>query len=95
MKVVPLNDKVVIKRLDAEEITAGGIVLPDSGARETAAGTRFIGRRRAIAFFRQSRPAPGSEGDRVLFQRWAGAEVGINGQNLLILSEDEIPAIVK
>ena len=95
MKVVPLDDKVVIKRLDAEEKTAGGIVLPDA-AREKPQQGRVLSVGDGRLLDSGSRvPHQVSEGDRVLFQRWAGSEVVINGQDLLILSEDEILAIVK
>ena len=95
MKVVPLDDKVVIKRLDAEEMTAGGILLPDQ-AREKPQQGRVLSVGDGRLLSSGSRVAHQvSEGDRVLFQRWAGAEVEINDQQLLILSEDEILAIVK
>ena len=95
MKVVPLDDKVVIKRLDAEDMTAGGILLPDT-AREKPQQGRVLSVGDGRLLSSGSRvPHQVSEGDRVLFQRWAGAEVEINGQELLILSEDEILAIMK
>jgi chaperonin GroES len=94
MKVVPLDDKVVIKRLDSEQMTAGGILLPDS-AREKPQQGRVLSVGDGRLLSSGSRVAHQvSEGDRVLFQRWAGAEVRINGQDLLILSEDDILAIV-
>ncbi len=95
MKVVPLDDKVVIKRLDSEEMTAGGVLLPDA-AREKPHQGRVLSVGDGRLLSSGSRiPHQVSEGDRVLFQRWAGTEVEINGQDLLILSEDEILAIVE
>ncbi len=95
MKVVPLDDKVVIKRLDAEQTTAGGIVLPDA-AREKPQEGRVLSVGDGRLLSSGSRvPHQVSEGDRVLFQRWAGTEVVINGQELLILNEDQILAILK
>ncbi|MEI8371986.1 MAG: co-chaperone GroES [Planctomycetota bacterium] len=95
MKVVPLDDKVVIKRLDSEEMTAGGVLLPDA-AREIPQQGRVLSVGDGRLLSSGSRiPHQVSEGDRVLFQRWAGTEVEINGQDLLILSEDEILAIVE
>jgi chaperonin GroES len=94
MKVVPLDDKVVIKRLDAEEKTAGGILLPDAAREKPQQGRVLsVGDGRLLASGSRV-PHQVSEGDRVLFQRWAGTEVEINGQSLLILNEDEILAIV-
>ena len=94
MKVVPLGEKVVVKRLDAESTTAGGIVLPDT-AREKPRQGRVLS-------VGDGRLLPGgtrvahqvSEGDRILFDRYAGTEITIHGEELLIMSEDEILAIV-
>ena len=95
MKIVPLDNKVVIKRLDSEEMTAGGVLLPDT-AREIPQQGRVLSVGDGRLLSSGSRvPHQVSEGDRVLFQQWAGTEVEINGQKLLILSEDEILAIVE
>ena len=95
MKVVPLDDKVVIKRLDAEAVTTGGIVLPDAAREKSRQGRVLsVGDGRLLSSGTRV-PHQVSEGDRVLFPRWAGAEVVINGQQLLILSEEEILAVVK
>ncbi len=100
MKIVPLDDKVVIKRLDSAETTAGGILLPDAAREKPQQGRVLsVGDGRLLSSGSRQCPIRAahqvSEGDKVLFQRWAGAEVVINGQELLILSEDEILAIVK
>jgi len=93
MKVVPLGDKVVIKRLEADGKTAGGIVLPAT-AREKAQQGRVLSVGDGRLLDTGGRvPHEVSEGDRVLFPRWAGTEVTINGQDVLIVSEDEILAI--
>jgi chaperonin GroES len=95
MKVVPLGDKVVIKRIEADGTSAGGIVLPDTAKEKPQQGRVLsVGDGRLLASGDRL-PHEVSEGDRVLFPRWAGAEVTINGQELLILSEDEILAISK
>ena len=95
MKVVPLDDKVVIKPFESDAMTTGGILLPDA-AREKPQQGRVLSVGDGRLLSSGSRvPHQVSEGDRVLFQRWAGAEVEINGQELLILNEDEILAIVK
>jgi len=95
MKIVPLDNKVVIKRLDSEEMTAGGVLLPDT-AREIPQQGRVLSVGDGRLLSSGSRvPHQVSEGDRVLFQRWAGTEVEINSQKLLILSEDEILAIME
>jgi chaperonin GroES len=95
MKVVPLDDKVVIKRLDSEAMTAGGILLPDRAREKPQQGRVLSVGDGQLLSSGDRAPHQVSEGDRVLFQRWAGAEVVINGQELLILKEDEILAIMK
>jgi chaperonin GroES len=95
MKVVPLGDKVVIKRLEADGKTLGGILLPDTAKEKPQQGKVLsVGDGRLLSSGGRIAHEV-SEGDRVLFPRWAGTEVVINGQELLILSEDEILAISK
>lgn len=94
MKLVPLGEKVVIRRLDAEEITTGGIVLPDSAREKPGQGRVLsVGDGRLL---RDGSRAPHqvTEGDRVLFASYAGTEVNIDGEELLILNESEILAVV-
>jgi len=94
MKVVPLGDKVVVKRGDSETTTSGGIVLPDSAHEQPQQGRVLsVGDGRLMPD--GSRLAHQvSEGDRVLFGKYAGAEVDVDTEKLLIMSEDDILAIV-
>jgi chaperonin GroES len=94
MKVVPLGEKVVVKRLDAEPMTGGGIVLPDSAREKPRQGRVLsVGDGRLLPNgVRVGHQV--SEGDRVLFERYAGSEMVFNGDELLIMSEDEILAVV-
>ena len=94
MKVVPLNDKIVVKRLEAEEKTAGGIVLPDS-AREKPKQGKVLSRGDGKRLDSGKRAAfQVKEGDRVLFTSYAGNEVTVDGEEYLIMSEDDILAVV-
>jgi chaperonin GroES len=94
MKIVPLGANVVVKRLPSEEVTTGGIVLPDSAQEKPRQGRVLsIGDGRMLADGTRARHQV-SEGDRVLFSSYAGAEVRVNGEELLIMSEDEILAVV-
>lgn len=94
MKLVPLGDKVVVKRLAAEEVTAGGIVLPDTAQQKPQQGRVLsVGDGLPLANGRRAAHQV-AEGDRVLFASFAGAEVVIDGEELLIMGEDEILAIV-
>jgi chaperonin GroES len=94
MKIIPVGDKVVLERVDAREQTAGGIVLPDAARDRPAEGRVLsVGDGRALrdgghAEFQVH------EGDRVLFASYAGTEVQIDGQELLVLSEADILAIL-
>jgi len=94
MKLVPLGDKVVIKRLDAEETTAGGIVLPDSAQEKPQQGRVLsVGDGRLLPDGNRA-PHQVTEGDRVLFATYSGTEVAIDGEELLIMNESEILAVV-
>ena len=94
MKVVPLGDKVVVKRLESEARTAGGIVLPDSAKEKPQQGRVLSvgdgpllpdGKRAACQV---------REGDRVIFSAWAGTEIKVAGEEVLILKEDDILAVM-
>src|SRR5260370_37012499 len=94
MKVVPINDKIVVKRMEAEDKTAGGIVLPDSAKEKPKQGKVLslgdgklldTGKRAAFQV---------KEGDRILFTSYAGNEVNIDGEEYLIMTEDDILAVV-
>src|SRR5262245_12501097 len=94
MKVVPLNDKIVVKRVEAEAKTAGGIVLPDTAKEKPRQGKvlsvgegKLLDNGKRAAF-------QVKEGDRVLFSSYAGNEVNIDGEELLIMSEDDILAVI-
>ena len=94
MKVVPLGDNVVVRRIDARLATPTGVVLPASMKKSTQQG-------RILSVGDGRRLADGSraahlvrEGDRVLFANYAGIEVTVSGEELLIMSEDEILAIL-
>jgi len=94
MKVVPLGANVVIKPVQGESVTAGGIVLPDMTQQKPQEGRVLsVGDGRLLADGSRAEHQV-SEGDRVLFNRYAGAEVRVDSQTLLIMSEDEILAVV-
>lgn len=95
MSIRPLNDKILVKRLDAEEKSAGGIYLPDAAREKPRQGKvlsvgegRKLDNGKRVAF-------QVKEGDRVLFSAYAGNEVAIDGVEHLILTEDDILAILE
>ncbi len=94
MNVVPLNDKIVVKRLEAESTTAGGIVLPDSAKEKPKQGRVVsLGDGKLLENGKRA-PFQVKEGDRVLFTSYAGTEVKIGAEEYLIMTEDDILAIV-
>lgn len=95
MKVEPLGDKLVIKRLAAEETTAGGIVLPSAAQEKPQQGRVLsVGDGRLLADGTRSKPQL-AEGDRVFFASYAGTEISVDDEELLIMSEDEILAVLE
>jgi len=94
MSFRPLHDRVVVKRLDSEEKTAGGIIIPDTAKEKPMQGE-------VIAVGPGARGEDGKlvsldvkAGDRVLFGKWSGTEVKIDGQDLLIMKESDILGIL-
>ncbi len=95
MKLVPLGDKVVVQRVERKETTAGGIVLPESARERTVEGRVLsVGDGRVLDDGTRA-PLQVKEGDRVLFSDWAGMEVEVGGEELLILNESDILAVVE
>jgi len=95
MAVVPLNEKIVVKRLEAEERTAGGIVLPDTAKEKPRQGTvQALGEGKRLDNGKRA-PFQVKVGDRVLFTSYAGTEVTIDGVEQLIMTEDDILAVVE
>ena len=95
LKIRPLGDKVLVKRLEAEEKTAGGIVLPDTAKEKPKRGTvRAVGEGKLLDSGERSKLQV-SKGDQVIFSSYAGTEIKINGEELLIVDENDILAIVE
>mgnify|MGYP000920181547 CR=1 FL=1 len=94
MIVVPLGANVIVKRLASEQITRGGIALPDSAHSKPRQGKVLsVGDGHLLPNGSRVEHQV-SEGDRVVFDRYAGTEVVVNGEELLILKEDEILAVL-
>ncbi len=94
MRLVPRGEKVVIRRIDAEEKSPGGIVLPESAKQKPAQGRVLsVGDGCRLADGTRANPQV-VEGDRVFFERHAGTEVVVGGEKLLIMDEHDILAVV-
>jgi chaperonin GroES len=95
MKFRPLHDRVVVRRLTAEEKTAGGIIIPDTAKEKPMEGE-------VVAVGPGARNEQGQivaldlkQGDRILFGKWSGTEVKIDGEELLIMKESDIMGIIE
>ena len=95
MKFRPLHDRVVVRRLDAEEKTAGGIIIPDTAKEKPMEGE-------VIAVGPGAREESGKlieldvkVGDRILFGKWSGTEVKLDGEELLIMKESDIMGVIE
>ncbi len=95
MKVRPLHDKVLIKRLETEETTKGGIIIPDTAKEKPQQGEVVAVGNGKILEDGSKRPLDVKEGEKVLFSKYAGTDITIDGEDYLILSEDEILAIIE
>jgi chaperonin GroES len=95
MRIEPLGDKIVVKRMEADEKTDGGILLPES-AREKPQQGRVLSVGTGQLLENGSRAKPQvDEGDRVLFSSYAGTEVNVDGSKLLIMAESDILAVLQ
>ena len=94
MKFRPLHDRVVVKRLDSEEKTKGGIIIPDSAKEKPQEGEIVAAGPGGRDESGKLTPLDVKKGDRILFGKWSGTEVKIDGQDLLIMKESDIMGIV-
>ena len=94
LKFRPLHDRIVVKRLDAEEKTAGGIIIPDSAKEKPSQGEVLSVGPGARDEAGKLVPLDVKAGDKVLFGKWSGTEVKIDGQDLLIMKESDVMGIV-
>ncbi|HMD60356.1 MAG TPA: co-chaperone GroES [Opitutaceae bacterium] len=95
MKFRPLHDRVVVRRLDAEEKTTGGIIIPDTAKEKPMQGEVIAVGPGARNEQGQIVPLDVREGDRILFGKWSGTEVKLDGEELLIMKESDIMGIVE
>ncbi|GEC57605.1 chaperonin GroES [Bradyrhizobium japonicum] len=91
----PLHDRVLVRRLDAEEKTAGGIIIPDTAKEKPQEGEIIAAGPGARNEQGQLIPLDVKAGDRVLFGKWSGTEVKIDGQDLLIMKESDLLGVVE
>ena len=91
----PLHDRVLVRRVEAEEKTAGGIIIPDTAKEKPQEGEVLAVGAGARDETGKLVPLDVKEGDRILFGKWSGTEVRLNGEDLLIMKESDILGIVE
>ncbi len=90
----PLHDRVLVRRVEAEEKTAGGIIIPDSAKEKPAEGEIVAVGAGSKAEDGKVTPLDVKAGDKVLFGKWSGTEVKLDGEDLLIMKESDILGII-
>ncbi|GGA56466.1 co-chaperone GroES [Pelagibacterium lentulum] len=95
MSFRPLHDRVVVRRVDSEEKTAGGIIIPDTAKEKPSEGVIVSVGPGARDDNGKVSPLDVKAGDRVLFGKWSGTEVKVNGEDLLIMKESDIMGIIE
>ncbi|MBY6219351.1 MULTISPECIES: co-chaperone GroES [Erythrobacteraceae] len=90
----PLHDRVLVRRIEAEEKTAGGIIIPDSAKEKPSEGEIVAVGSGSKAEDGTVTPLDVKAGDRVLFGKWSGTEVKLDGEDLLIMKESDIMGII-
>jgi chaperonin GroES len=95
MKFRPLHDRILVKRVEQEERTAGGIIIPDTAKEKPMEGKVIAVGTGTISEDGSVRPLDVKAGDRVLFGKWSGTEVKIDGEELLIMKESDLLGIIE
>ncbi len=94
MAFTPLHDRVVVRRVESDEKTAGGLIIPDSAKEKPAEGIVIAVGAGARDEDGERIPMDVKEGDKILFGKWSGTEVTLDGEELLIMKESDIMGII-
>ena len=95
MKIRPLHDRVIVKRLEEERTSPGGIVIPDSAAEKPSQGKVISAGKGKILENGSVRALDVKDGDKILFGKYSGTEVKVNGDDLLVMREEDIMAVIE
>jgi len=95
MKIRPLQDRVIVKRVEEEEKTKGGIIIPDTAKEKPMEGKIIAAGKGKVLEDGKIHPLDVKAGDRVLFAKYAGTEVKIDGEEHLIMREDDILGVIE
>ena len=94
MNIRPLHDRVIVRRMDEEKTSPGGIVIPDSAAEKPVKGEVLAIGKGKLLENGDVRPLDVKVGDKILFGKYSGTEVNVYGEDLLVMREDDITAII-
>ena len=95
MNLRPLHDRVIVRRKEEEKTSPGGIVIPDTAAEKPIRGEVTAVGKGKVLDSGEIRPLDVQAGDRILFGKYAGTEVKVNGEELLVMREDDIMAVIE
>jgi chaperonin GroES len=95
MKIRPLQDRIIVKRVEEEEKTKGGIIIPDSAKEKPIEGKVIAVGNGKVMEDGKVRPLDVKAGDRILFSKYAGTEIKIDGEEHLIMREDDILGVIE
>ncbi len=95
MKMRPLHDRVIIRRMEEETLSAGGIVIPDSAAEKPIRGEVIAVGKGKLLENGEIRPLDLKAGDTVLFGKYSGTEVKLDGEEVLVMREDDVMAVLE
>lgn len=95
MNIRPLHDRIIVKRMEEERMSAGGIVIPDSAAEKPSKGEVIaVGNGKQLDNG-EIRALDLKAGDQILFGKYSGTEVKVDGQDLLVMKEDDVMAVIE
>ena len=95
MKIRPLHDRLIVRRMEEERTSAGGIVIPDSATEKPAQGEVLAAGKGKISESGDVHPLDVKVGDKVLFGKYAGNEVKVEGEELLVMREEDIMGVIE
>ena len=95
MKIRPLQDRILVKRIEEEETTKGGIIIPDTAKEKPQEGKVIAAGKGKVSEDGKLQPLDVKKGDRILFSKYSGTEVNIEGEEHLIIREDDVLGVIE
>jgi chaperonin GroES len=95
MKIRPLQDRILVKRIDEDEVTKGGIIIPDTAKEKPQEGKVVAAGKGKVGEDGTVHPLDVKKGDKVLFSKYSGTEVNIEGEEHLIIREDDVLGVIE